>query len=324
MPVFEAKRLCPELVLVKPDHLLYSQVSDRIMQLLSGYSPKIEQNSIDEAWIDMTNTDKYYMKSYSSIAGQIQKEIYREEEIPCSIGISFTKFLANMAAEIKKPNGIVMLDRSNFRSVLFGLDIAKMHGCGSATTDKLKLLGIKTIGELAGADPYLIKKNLGIGGIAMQQNANGISTDEIGVHVKNKSISRETTFSKDLISIEEIQKEALPLIEDVARQIREKKYCFSTVYITIKYNDFSKVTRQKKVKVSNDRDIIFESVKCLLKNNEPKKPVRLFGVGVSEISDDCVFQQDLFSNENGNEQIYKVIDEKNKKFGRDIIKRGFY
>lgn len=324
MPVFEALNLCPELVLVKPDHLLYSDVSDRIMKLLSRYSPKIEQNSIDEAWMDMTNSDVYYLEPYTTIALQIQKEIYKEEEIPCSIGISFTKFLAKMAAELKKPNGIVMLDQANYKDTLFALDISKMYGCGKATADKLRLLGINTIGEIAGADPYFLKKHLGIGAVLMQQNANGIANDEIAGYTRSKSISRETTFTNDLMNTDEIQKEAMPLIEDVAKQIRENRYCFSTVYIILKYNDFTRVTRQKKVNVSNDRDTILDTVRSLLKSNKPAKPVRLFGVGVSDISDDCVIQQDIFSNDNVNEQIYRVIDEKNKKYGRDVIKRGYY
>lgn len=324
MPVFEAKILCPGLVLVKPDHQLYANVSERIMKLLFTYSPKIEQNSIDEAWMDMTNSDVYYMKSYVEIAKQIQNEIYKEEEIPCSIGISFTKFLAKMAAELKKPNGIVMLDHTNFKEVLFGLDIAKMYGCGKSTADKMRQHGINTIGDLAFADPYFLKKHMGISAVQMQQNANGTANDEIAKDAKSKSISRETTFSKDKIDTLEILKDAMPLIEDVAKQIRDNRYCFSIVYIIIKYNDFTRVTRQRKVSVSNDRDVILHNVRALLNTNAPKKPVRLFGVGVSEISDECVFQQDILFNENDNELIYKVIDEKNKKYGKDIIKRGYF
>jgi DNA polymerase-4 len=326
MTVFEAKKLCPGLVLVKPNHSLYSQVSERIMELLRDFSPVVEQNSIDEAWLDMTNMDRYFGIPFYQIAKNLQVKIYEKEQIPCSIGISYNKFLSKMAADIKKPNGITMLDKDNIRDILWPLDIAKMHGCGRVTAEKLKKEGINTIGELAGSDIVIIKTRLGDFGVSLYNHANGKDEQEgLCDFVKAKSISRETTLSKDTRDIGELEQMLFPLIEDVARQIREKDVQFSTVHLTMKYNDFTRITRQKKVGVSTGRDIILDTIKELLKENKPAKPVRLIGAGVSDIRSSSAIQLSLFdNNEIKEDDIYKVIDEKNRKYGRDIIKRGFH
>ncbi len=326
MTVFEAKKLCPGLVLVKPDHSLYSQVSERIMELLGSFSPVVEQNSIDEAWLDMTNMDRYFGSSFYQIARDLQEKIYEKEQIPCSIGISYNKFLSKMAADIKKPNGITILDKDNIKDILWPLDIEKMHGCGRVTAQKLRKEGIGTIGELAGSDISIIKTRLGDFGVSLYNNANGKDEQEVLCDsVKAKSISRETTLSKDTRDIKELELMLFPLIEDVARQVREKDLQFSTVHLTMKYNDFTRITRQKKIGESTGRDAILDTIRELLRENRPAKPIRLIGAGVSDIRSNTAIQLGIFD-KNGikEDDIYKVIDEKNRKYGRDIIKRGFH
>ena len=327
MTVLEAKRLCPDLVLVKPDHKLYEEVSDRIMKILNEFSHRIDKNSIDEAWLDMTNADKFYSMDFISIAKVIQKTIYKKEQIPCSIGISYNKFLSKMAAEIKKPNGIIYIDKDNMKEVIWPLKIGEMHGCGKVISKKLIDLNILTIGDLATTDPIYLRKKVGSYAEMLQYNANGI---ESSLHDKKesyerKSISRETTLTKDIEETSEILTALKPLIDDVSKQIRAKNCFFSTIYLIMKYNDFTKISRQKKVEVSDDRDLIMKTVLSLLEKNRPVKPVRLVGVGVTDLTENKSIQLDLFSSDlERTTKIYKVIDEKNKKYGSKVIKRGFY
>jgi len=202
MSIYEAKKLCPGLVLVKPDHTLYANVSQRIMNILSDYSPMIEQNSIDEAWIDMTGADAYFGRAYTEIAADIQKTIYMKEEIPCSIGISYNKFLSKMAAELKKPNGIVSIEKNDLCIKLWPLPIEKMYGCGKVMSAKLKAAGMDTVGKLAEADPVMLKRKFGATGISLHNSANGNDESEtIHTHNKVKSVSRETTLLEDTVDL---------------------------------------------------------------------------------------------------------------------------
>ena len=151
MVLHEALKLCPELSVVPPDHHFYGQKSEEVMQLLSNYTPALEQNSIDEAWLDMTGSEGLFGKPLEA-AQRIMNEIKDNLSLLCSIGIAENKFLAKMAVEMKKPLGITELWENDIQDKLWPLPVKEMYGVGSKTTEKLNRMGIKTIGELAKSD----------------------------------------------------------------------------------------------------------------------------------------------------------------------------
>jgi DNA polymerase IV len=297
------------------------------MDILKGFSPYVEQNSIDEAWMDMTDMDRLYKKSFIDIAADIQHAIYVLEGLPCSVGISYNRFLSKMAAEMKKPNGVVSIDENNYKQLLWPLASEKMYGCGRVMSDRLRMFDILTIGDIAKTDPLFLRKKLGTSGEMLYYNANAKDYDETRLcrDEKIKSISRETTLITDTFDKDEIIKNMMPLLDDVAKQVREKNCLFTIIYIIIKFDDFTRMTRQRKVSCSSSRDVLLKNILTLVGETMFEKPVRLVGAGVSGLIDNNGMQMDLFENETDKKDgIYKIIDEKNSKYGSEIIKRGFY
>ena len=322
MTIYEAKKLCPNLILVKPDHQYYQDISNKIMIILAEYAPSIEQNSIDEAWIDMTTLDRFYRKSYYEVALDIQNKIYQKTKIQCSIGIGFNRFTSKMAAEFKKPMGIFRIDKENYKQYLWKLDINKMYGCGKKTSKKLYDMNVKTIGDLARYDFLSLKKRLGLVGEVLYLRSHGLGGVDVGAKKeKAKSISREKTLNHDIITKEDILLQIRDLIEDVSKKIRRDKYVFETVFLTIKFADFTKITRQKKVTQSNSYFVIEKTIKDIIYELNDLEPIRLIGIGVTNILDDQYRQLSLFEDEDG-DKVLNIIDGINKKYGRDIISRG--
>jgi len=173
MVLHEAIKLCPKLTMVPPDHHFYGQKSEKVMDLLSNYTPTIEQNSIDEAWLDMTGSEGLFGKPFDA-AKRIMDEIKNRLGLWCSIGIAENKFLSKMAAEMKKPLGITELWEKDIPIKLWPLPVKEMYGVGSKTAEKLDRMGIKTIGDLAKSKESLIVKTFGKGGNEIYQHANGI------------------------------------------------------------------------------------------------------------------------------------------------------
>lgn len=206
MVIHKALKLCPHMVFVPPDHSFYRQKSKEVMDLLFNYSPLVEQNSIDEAWLDMTGTDHLFGTPVEC-AQRIMDDIKTNLGLWCSIGISESKFLSKMAADMKKPQGITQLWKKDIKDKLWQLPVGKMHGVGEKTANKLHGLGIQTIGDLANYDRFYLDKFLGKWGNELYQKANGLDSSTIKIISDDdvKSIGRSTTFPTDIWDIEELK-----------------------------------------------------------------------------------------------------------------------
>jgi DNA polymerase-4 len=328
MVLHEALKLCPKLTIVPPDHHFYGQKSEEVMDLLSNYTPALEQNSIDEAWLDMTGSEGLFGKPFDA-AKQIMNEIKESLGLWCSIGIAGNKFLAKMAAEMKKPLGITELWGNNIQDILWPLPVKEMYGIGAKTSEKLNRMGIKTIGELAKSDVSTVIKALGKVGNEIYLHANGIDNSTVLARVDDdvKSIGREKTLPEDITDIEKAKIDLIELADDVGMTARKQGKEGRTVHIILKYSDFRSVTRQITIPATSITKEIYQAGCRLLEQNWNKsRPVRLIGISISGFHEDGSSDQlSLFDpmqanvQTDKNKQIDKAMDKIRNKYGSEKI-----
>lgn len=326
----EAKRLCPDIVFVPPEHSFYREMSAKVMDILSRYAPVIQQSSIDEAYLDLTGCEALFGKP-REIAEKIMNDINTEIDLWCSIGISENKFLAKMASEMKKPLGITEIWQSDIRDKLWPLKVREMTGIGKQTEKKLNNMSIFTIGDLAISNKSLLLKEFGKYGEELFNHANGIDNTKVvpdSFH-ENKSISRSTTLSKDATELEYLKTILLELSEEVGLEARRQNYKGKTVSIVIKYNDFQTITRQKTISPTNLTKEIYETgVKLLRDNWNSFKPIRLIGIGIGGNAEESTEQLSLFETVKTDvknikeEKLEKALDAIKEKYGTNSVKRA--
>lgn len=331
MVLRDALRLCPGLRLVAPDHAFYEQKSKEVMRLLSRYTPLMEQNSIDEAWLDMTGCEGLYGTPLQA-AEHIMQEIRETLGLLCSIGIAPNKFLAKMACEMKKPLGITMLSLQDVPQRLWPLPAGALYGVGKSTADKLAGLGIRTIGDLAALDEPFLLARFGKMGHELHEHAHGRDAAAVQSHESDamKSIGRSTTLAADLTDLEQARPILLALADDIGATARRHGKKGQTVHITLKYNDFTVVTRQVTVRPTNTTHDIYAAGCRLLKQNwQLNRPVRLIGISLSGFQTDCAAGQmslfDLTGNNDATDrfaQLDKTIDEIRDRYGSDCVTYG--
>ncbi len=331
MPVGQALKLCPDLVLLPPDHRFYSDTSRQVMEILSSFTPVVQENSIDEAWLDMTGCEGLFGDPRTS-AGLIMKTLLEELGLPCSIGISENRFLSKMASEMKKPLGITELWKKDIEEKLWPLPVGEMYGVGKQTAEKLKSMGILTIGDLARSDRDSIAARLGKWGYDLHGLANGLDGSEIAPHAYEaaKSIGRSVTLAQDITDLDSARTILLRLSEEVGRSARKHGLKGRTVQISIKYADFKTITRQGTVSPTCHTNEIFEhGFELLRKNWNTRKPVRLLGISLSGFEEEqAVKQLSMFGSEvqdKGDEKLDKLetaLDGLRDKYGKAIVNRA--
>jgi DNA polymerase-4 len=298
------------------------------MDLLSNYTPVLEQNSIDEAWLDMTGSEGLFGKPFDA-AQQIMNEIKDNLGLWCSIGIAENKFLAKMAAEMKKPLGITELWQHDIPVKLWPLPVKEMYGVGAKTAEKLNHMGITTIGELAKSDVNAVIKALGKFGNEVYLHANGIDNSTVLARVDDdiKSIGREKTLPEDITDIEKAKIVLMELADDVGMTVRKQGKEGRTVHITLKYSDFHSVTRQMTLPATSvTKEICRAGCRLLEQNWNKSHPVRLIGISISGFYEDGSSEQlSLFDPMQGNvqagknKQIDKAMDKIRNKYGSEKI-----
>lgn len=331
MLIHEALKLCPDLILVPPTRGLYEQKSVEVMEILSRFTPVIQQNSIDEAWMDLTGCEGLFGEPLI-IAKNIMDSIRKELDLWCSIGISENKFLSKMASEFKKPLGITELWKKDIKQKLWPLKVGEMYGVGKKTEKKLNQIGIMTIGQLANSDRKMLISSFGKYGDELKRLANGIDSSPVtpNPRYESKSIGRTTTLSEDTTDIEFARSVLLRLAEEVGEEARKHGFKGKTVSIVIRYNDFKTITRQKSIALSFLTKEIYKAGCELLEANwNTKKPVRLLGIGLSNIDEDLPDQLSIFdTNEDlpdeikRQERLERTMDEIRMRFGSDKLIRA--
>lgn len=331
MLIHEARKLCPDIILVPPDHELYDRKSREVMGILARYTPVIQQNSIDEAWLDMTGCETLFGEPHQA-AGSIMSDILKELDLWCSIGISENKFLAKMASEMKKPKGITEVWQKDVKAKLWPLPVRDMYGIGKKTEQRLKELSIFTIGDLAVFDEKLLVGSFGKYGRELHTLSNGIDPSPVTEHPQHdsKSVSRSTTLQKDTTDLEYAKSVLMRLSEEVGTEARHFSYKGRTISIVIKYGDFQAITRQKSVEPTFLTKDIYRTGAALLQENwDGRRPVRLLGIGLGNIGEEEHRQLSIFdlneSMKDGNkreEKLEKAIDGIRQRFGNETVKRA--
>ncbi len=327
MPIWEAKKHCPELIVMEPNFDRYRESSLRIFEILKEYTPLVEPVSIDEGYMDITSC--YHLGSPIHIAETIQTRLLKELGLPCSIGIAPNKFLAKMASDMKKPLGITVLRKREVQKVLWPLKVGEMHGIGQKTAEKLNKMGIFTIGELATSDIAKLQASLGVNGKNLYERANGIDHRLVDPEAvfEFKSIGNSTTLPLDTKSMEKIKVVLTNLSDSVARRMARKEVCAETIQVTIRYSDRKTVTRsQTVVNPIDNQSEIYKIALLLFKKHWSGDPIRLLGVTAQQLIDKkhAFKQLDLFNYERDIKihELTKTMDMLRDRFGEEALLKG--
>lgn len=328
-PLFQALEKCPDLKIVPPDYELYVQASRSFVEMLRQFSPAVEQYSIDEAWVDMTGTERLW-GSPRLAAEQMRRRIYEELGFTVNVGISSNKLLAKMAGDFEKPNKVHTLFPEEVPTKFWPLPVRDLFLVGGATERKLKLMGISTIGDLARADVKVLKKRLGKQGETIWHFANGRNADAVTPEpAENKGYGNSTTTAHDVTSVAEAQQVFLSLCETVAARLRKDNKCGSCVSIHLRTNEFRHFSHQCVLNgATNITTEIFEA-SCRLFDEawDGITPLRQLGVQVTRLSNEPYQQFDFFSGMSPKQLEKKMIldetvDALRDKYGEDILRRG--
>ncbi|WP_244094240.1 DNA polymerase IV [Jeotgalibacillus salarius] len=325
MQVHEALKLCPELLILRPDFTRYRQASKAMFDILRSYTEMVEPVSIDEGYMDITEIEGNPIE----LIKEIQDRILRELDLPCSIGVSPNKFLSKMASDMKKPMGITVIRKREIADKLWPLPIREMHGVGEKTAEKLSALSILTIGDLAGTEEMKLKSLLGINGLKLKSRANGIDTRKVDPEsvYDFKSVGNSTTLPRDLTNQKELLKVIDKLSVKVSERLKSKQMLGYGLQIMIRFKNRKTITRS--LTLSHplyDQQHIAEHARSLFLKHWNGTPVRLLGVTVQDLADKshAYKQINLFSYEEDvkYEPLEKVMREIEEKHGKGILTRG--
>lgn len=327
MPLWEAKKLCPHLIVRTPNFDRYREASLKMFDILRKFSPLVEPVSIDEGYVDITESATFGLPL--EIAKNIQQNILHELDLPCSIGIAPNKFLAKMASDMKKPMGITVLRKRDVKTVLWPLPVSKMHGIGEKTAEKLAKINVFTIGDLAKANEVQLKGLLGINGLRLKERANGMDPRKVDPEAISdfKSIGNSTTLPKDLSNEQELMNILSSLVEKVSVRLKKKQVLANTIGVTIRYKNRKTVTRSKKLtNPISSQEQLFHVAKEIFLKHWTHEAVRLLGItGMDLVEEHEAFKQlDLFSykEEAKDEPLLETIEQLKEKYGAQIIKKA--
>lgn len=328
MPTAQALRLCPGLILVRGNYAEYQKASNGTMDVLHAITPMVEQISIDEAFLDVTDLPD----EGRIIALQIQSEIKQKVNLPSSLGVATNKLVANIANNLGKsehrgegpPMAVRVVTPGQEATFLAPLNVSELWGIGPKTAAALKQAGIHRIGDLAACSEHWLLNRFGKSGISIHRHAKGIDRREVVSSHDTKSISNEVTFSKDLCSEEELKECLRKLSDKVGRRLRKAGFTAKTVRIKVRWPDFSTITRQLTLSEAFDQDSIIYETSHELFNLLWRKgmPVRLLGVGVSQLQSQVV-QLNLWETETEKERrLLQAVDSLRDRYGSEVLKRG--
>lgn len=329
MPMSRALQMCRQLIIVSGRHKLYGEYSEKVMEKLRNLTPLVEQISIDEAFLDISDI----REASTRIALDLQAAIKNELHLPSSIGIASNKLVAKIATEVGKksskkknepPFGFTIVPAGDEAKFLAPLPADMLWGVGPKTSARLTELGILTIGDIANWPENEMARLFGENGRELWRHAQGIDNRPIVTEYETKSISQETTYNVDVRDEKTLEKTLREQSTEVARQLRKNDLAGKTVKLKIRWSDFTTLSRQTTLPTSTDNDDeIFHAAVKLMKNvRKPNQAVRLIGVGVSGIGAP-VRQLSLWdAGSEKSRKLQEVVDKLQEKYGSDVIHRG--
>jgi DNA polymerase-4 len=318
MPISQAYRLCPDGIYIPPNMRKYAEASDAMFEICQKYTPLVERVSVDEGYLDVTPEDG------RSIAERIRKDVRAEVGIPVTAGVSYCKYLAKIAAEEAKPDGLGVVAPEDALEFLKNLPVRKIPGVGPKTAEALHDHGIRTAGDLRSMPPGYLEAHFGKHGARLVELANGQDDTPVVQSYAAKSVSEETTFETDEADRQVLHVVLARLTQDVGFRLRNHGLRARTIGIKVRYSDFSTLTRAKSLPyhVNSDAEI-YGCVKDLFDKLTLPRPVRLLGVSASNLSTQDLSQPKLLSqDEKAWDEVSKVADSLRKKYGKGVVNLG--
>ena len=317
MSTQEAKRRCPQLILVAGDHSKYTKTSARIFTLLKKYTPVVEVASIDEAYLDITQSLLLF-QSPLHIAQSVKDQIRESEQLTCSIGVAPNKLLAKLGSGLKKPDGLVILQKGEVEEVLKDLPVSKLYGIGPKLTEALHSIGIFTCSQLGRVPISVLTKRFGVIGQGLHEMGSGMDDSPVVPFDEEgdaKSISHSVTLEEDTSDPNILRKVLLQLSERVSRRMRKEGFYGKRIALTVRYSDFFTFSKQKTLsKGMNSGNEIFKLSSEIFESISHPKPIRLLGVGMSLLVKEWS-QLDLFEKRDKKDNLLKAMDRVNERFG---------
>lgn len=329
--IWQARKKCPNLVIVPPRHDLYYQYSKRVMDIYKRYTDYVEPFGLDEAWLDVTESRRLFGDGVK-IANELRRVVREETGLTISVGVSFCKVFAKLGSDYKKPDATTVFSWDNWQEYIYPLPVGDLLYVGKKTERELERLGVKTIGQLADFDEKTLVSHFGKAGKQLKRYSLGLDDEKVkSIYDKEevKSIGNGMTFRHDLIGEEEIRGGIYALSDSIAARMRRKKLKCTTVQVMIKDSDFKTISRQQKLDTPTytSRDIRETAMEIVKKSWNMKMPVRMLSVtGTGLLGENEVYEQiSLFEEgkERGKkaEKIEKTVDNLKSRFG-DIVSLG--
>lgn len=285
MPLHEALELCPQLTVVPPDHAKYREASRQVHAIFRHFAPpeKIEGVALDEAYLDVTSRTRHGTTTPEEVARRIKFMVRTEVGLTCSVGATTSKLVAKIASASRKPDGLVIVLPGTEADFLAPLPLGAVPGLGPKTEERLRLMGMRTVGDLAAFDTQRLVQAVGANGAVLQRLAQGRDREPVDGTRPAKTISAETTFEQDVADRDELEKALRELTDRVTERLRAEGVRAKTVYVKLKLPDFRLVSRQvSRTSPTDDVETIFRAARSALeKSHLESRPVRLIGVGLS-------------------------------------------
>jgi DNA polymerase IV len=333
MPIVQARKLCPHGIYTGNSRERYLELSRKVMSVLHAYSPVIEKASIDEAYIDATGLEHIFGPPLEMAHG-IKQKIFDTVGLTCSIGIAPVKFLAKIASDYNKPNGLYAIFEKDVPAFLNELPVRKIPGVGKKFVGKLDELGVSSCGQVLEYSVEFWERRFGKSGISLWERSNGIDERAVETYVEAKSESAENTLHKDTFDKALLKKWLMRHADRVGQNQRKHGLKGRTITLKVKYSDFQSLTRSKTLPdPTNTTDVIYQVAADLLDSIELARPVRLIGLGLSNYNNTGVEQLNMLDHMQHNcagvvratkkqQQLDETLDAVRNKFGNKVICRG--
>lgn len=329
--LWQARKKCPDLQVVPPHHEKYSHYSKLINEIYLRFTDMVEPFSVDESWLDVTASQNLFGTGHQ-IADTIRETVKRELGLTLSVGVSYNKIFAKMGSDYKKPDATTEITRTNYKDILWPLDVGEMFFVGNATAARLHQCGIKTIGELALSDKKMISSLLGKHGEVIHDYANGLDSTPVlrfNEREKIKSVGNGTTFRRNLVGKDDIRIAVMGLSDTVATRLRKHKMKAFGVKVDIKNTSLKTISRQQQLdNPSNLAETIADTAIAIIhKSWKMNEPIRMLTITAINLCDENQAEQlSLFADQNisteKNEKVERTMDDIRKKFGTSAISFG--
>ena len=326
-PLWKARQKCPDLIIVPPNFPVYIEFSGKVRKILEDYTDLIEPFGLDESWIDVTG---YWKKSGYTIAQEIRQRVKEEVGITVSIGLSFNKIFAKLGSDYKKPDAVTVINRDNYKDIVWNLPCSDMLMIGRATTKKLNYYGIYTIGDVAMADDRFMKNLLGKNGQMLQRFARGQDTSPVrhmSLSRDIKSIGNSTTTPRDLKNDEDVKIIFTVLAESVSRRMRKHGVKGVTLTISVRDCKLNTFTRQCTMQAPTNvsAELIKNAMALFSANYNWENPIRSLGLSVTDFDFDGILQYDILGSVEKREKLERLetaVDKLKDRYGNYCIQKA--